>query len=144
MSALALPNLGGDRSWSPPLQFLAADDGDRERLARLVATGKITTTVDPMAELADELYACRNAGAVDDVDAREAFKHRFLDEADTFGVWVFFPWSGELVRYPEMAEHRSLRTFRNRDLIPDLRWPLLPIRCLTCIDRPQSPNGCRD
>ena len=115
--APVLRSLGRDRSWSPPLQFLAADDSDRDRLAGLVSAGKITAVIDPIAEFSDELYDCRHVGSMKDGDARAAFKERFLDEADTFGVWVFFPWSGELVRYPEMQEYRSLRTFRNRDLI---------------------------
>ena len=117
IAAPVLRDFVRDRAWSPPLLFVAADDSDRRRLAGLVSAGTITAVVDPIAELSDELYHCRHTGDMSDRAAREAFKQNFLNEADTFGVWVFFPWSGELVRYPEMQEHRSLRTFRNRNLI---------------------------
>lgn len=112
-------------TWSPPLKFVADDDGDRRRLAELASTGAITAVIDPIGELPDELYVCRRAGDLDDSAARDAFGRRFLEDAERFGVWVFFPWSGELVRYPEMEEHRSLRTLRHRNLITPAEQRLL-------------------
>lgn len=106
-----------DLHWSPPLQFPAADDVARQEIARLISDGRASTVVDPLADIADELYDCRRVGPLHDQQARSLFQRRILDGAETFGVWVFFPWSRNLVRYPDVEDHRSLRTFRNRDLI---------------------------
>jgi len=116
-TASLLRSLGGVRRWSSPLQFPAADPTARGQLARLIRDGRVAAVVDPLAEFADELYHCRNANEINDRQAPEVYGQRFLSAADTFGVWVFFPWSGELIRYPDMQEHRRLRTLRNRDLI---------------------------
>lgn len=40
-----------------------------------------------------------------------------LEDASHEGVWVHFPWSNTLVRYPDRDAHFHLRTYRNRDLI---------------------------
>jgi len=116
-AGLALSELARDRVWRQPLRFRAADDGDRAQLVTLVSSGGITGVVDPIEEYVDELYELRRVGDRADHEARDTFRSRFLAEADRYGVWFFFPWSGDLVRYPEEQEHRRLRTFRNREVI---------------------------
>lgn len=117
MTTSSLSTLVRDRRWSEPPKFAASDAGDMERLGRMVASGAVKAVVDPVSELADELYELHRIGAPSDGTAQRSFKSRFMAEADTFGVWIFFPWSGELVRYPDKLLHRELRTFRNRNLI---------------------------
>ena len=110
-------HLNRDRSWSPPQRFWARDAGDRHLLAALLASGRVTQVIDPIAQIADELFDISDLGDLSDNGARERFGLEFDAESHTFGVWIYFPWSGELIRYPDRQEHRSLRTFRNRDLI---------------------------
>jgi molybdopterin/thiamine biosynthesis adenylyltransferase/nitroreductase len=102
-----------------PLILDASRPDDRERLARLRASGRVWAETDGIVGQLRELAALR----VRHVDATPAD----LDAAvlgllgDTaigeYGRWVYFPWSGRLVHVLPPAEFRRLRLDRNRHKI---------------------------
>lgn len=103
--------------WSPPTEFDLTSTEARHELGNRFSVGEIRTVFDPVVEVANDLYEYNHPDKKDDVQRREAFVDDILRQGSQYGRWFLFPWSGELVRYPEMAEHRALRTSRNRDLI---------------------------
>lgn len=40
-----------------------------------------------------------------------------MREGTRYGKWYYFPWSNQLVQYPEAEDHRKLLAYRNRELI---------------------------
>jgi len=73
--------------------------------------------IDQASVIADDLFELHHPGRVDDIAARESFRASILEEGTSFGTWVYYPWSGNLVRFADAGDHYDLRTFRNRNLV---------------------------
>lgn len=106
----------GARGWVPPTIVEPEDEGGMERLAALVRCGAIHTVIDTVDTIAAELVD-RDPGVGAGSQARARALGDLLARRDLLGVWVHFPWSATLVRFPTRADHTWLRTLRNRDLI---------------------------
>lgn len=79
---------------------------DRARIDELVASGWVWETSDTLAAQIRDLVHARRHGDVDEILAG-------VPLAD-YGRWVYYPWSGRLVRLLPPAEFRELRLDRNR------------------------------
>ncbi len=86
------PDTVAPRVFDPSLR------ADREALHRLRSSGQVTRTVDLLPDLLDELATLRTPAA----------------PSTGAGCWVFYPWSGRLVRTLRADLWRTLRSDRNR------------------------------
>lgn len=69
--------------------------------------------------IADELFELNHPEKKDSQAARELFTAPIIKKGDRYGKWFYFPWSNQLVQYPNKKEHQRLLASRNRDLITD-------------------------
>lgn len=105
-------------SWQPPQFFNAADEASIKQLESLIEAGKSTRFVDPMEYAVDELYDIKYPHEKDlPRESKTAFTSFAKDVAWPHGTFVWYPWSGQLVRFPNKDDFRALRTSRNRNLI---------------------------
>ncbi len=101
-------------------RFVPASDPDA--LAQLRADHTVWREVDLVAEQLDELAEVRSVAFGEGshrAPAEARARAELLDgrpEA-TVGTWVYYPWSGVLLRLLEAARFRELRLDRNRDKI---------------------------
>jgi len=103
--------------WCQPLLFRLAKDEDKAALEALLQSGKVRSVMDPVECIANNLFELEHPSQKKDEAARKAFLEQERFQSENFGVWVFFPWSGELVRYPEEEDYYHLRTYRYRNLL---------------------------
>ncbi|MDB5186449.1 MAG: UBA/THIF-type binding protein [Candidatus Saccharibacteria bacterium] len=103
--------------WEPPQMFDLSDESDRQELEHKFDVGEVHGVHDEIGAIANELYEWENPDKKADQQERAAFVHDITSQGARYGRWVLFPWSSELVRYPEKDQHRALRTSRNRSLI---------------------------
>ncbi|MBO1334694.1 ThiF family adenylyltransferase [Streptomyces sp. VRA16 Mangrove soil] len=105
-------------SWHPVL--LRPDDpDDRARLGSLRDSGAVRETHDRIGEQLAELVRCLHPGGFPDGRALDDAVAGVLAGADPrrYGTWVWYPWSGRLVRVLPEPEFRRVRTDRNRGKI---------------------------
>ncbi len=102
-----------------PLFFDAGQPADHAVLADLRARGRIWKTHDTLAAQLADLVRTRAPGQPQTPAEREHAIAALLDgkTADSFGRWVFYPWSGQLCHVLPAAELRELRHDRNRNKI---------------------------
>ncbi|MBE3016162.1 ThiF family adenylyltransferase [Microbispora sp. NEAU-D428] len=101
--------------WRPTLFHLSRED-DRRSLHELLASGAIRRVHDTLDRQLRQLMAARDPGmppAGDEV-ARRVRQHLAGRDRTEYGVFVWYPWSGLLVRALPAEEYRELRTDRNR------------------------------
>ena len=98
-----------DDAWRPRI-FDMRVSGQRAALEALRADERIWHTHDALARQARELARVRAPGADDEAIARAAA--RFLND-DGASRWVYYPWSGRLVRLLAPDGFRALRLSRN-------------------------------
>lgn len=117
--ALAALPVGVDsQSWKP-LHFMAHDTGQVAALERLVRAGRVLSWHDTLQTQLEELLETRHPAndlTVDD-KKRLVLQHLGNRPLETYGCWVFYPWTGRLVRVLPEAEFRELRTSRNKNKI---------------------------
>lgn len=100
--------------------FKATSIGSTEREAReFIDDNRVWSVVDPYDHIVEELYEYKNPGDLDNRTARDRFTAKMLSDKAEYGEWFYFPWSGNVVRYPEEEDFYNLRTSRNRNLIID-------------------------
>lgn len=102
-----------DDAWRPQIFDIRAPE-QRAALEALRASERIWHIHDALARQARELARVRAPGAGADAITRAAA--RFLIEEGA-SRWVYYPWSGRLVRLLAPAAFRELRLSRNRDKI---------------------------
>lgn len=101
------------QEWQEPLFY---DYLSVEEIKQKIEDREIWSVSDRADLALRELYEIAHPEQKDGIDQEEY--QAFLDEKGSeYGTWVYFPWNGNLVRFPEEADHRSLRTSRNRNLI---------------------------
>jgi hypothetical protein len=98
-------------SWRPTI-FDPADAEDRRQLDELVSSGRVFQTSDTLRMQLRDLAAARCPGDIGESDGiDEILAGVPLSE---YGRWVYYPWSGRLVRLLPPDEFRELRLDRNR------------------------------
>ncbi|MDB5185192.1 MAG: UBA/THIF-type binding protein [Candidatus Saccharibacteria bacterium] len=112
-----LENTQAPMVWQQPEQFKLDSEAAVNELGERIASGVVTSVIDPVEAIADDLYELHNPAIKADDAARAAFVSDVLAQGKAFGTWHHMPWSGALVRFPDVADHRALRTSRNRNLI---------------------------
>jgi molybdopterin/thiamine biosynthesis adenylyltransferase len=107
------------KEWKKPVEFDLENGIDVYTLEEAFSEGEVSSVVDGIDHIADDLFEYE----LPDQKGNDAMRQEYVDgvkaHGSKFGKWFLFPWSGELVRYPDKEQHRALRTSRNRNLITD-------------------------
>lgn len=108
-----------DLPFEPPRLLRADDAGARAELERLLSEGRVAVAFDTLLGQLGELVDTRNPKPESKPDGIRALvaEHLAGRDPETYGTWVYYPWSGYLVRVLPEAEFRELRTSRNRNKI---------------------------
>lgn len=103
--------------WIKPIIFDLKNDDDIKNLELLKKSDTLIFEVDGLNTIANNLFELEYPNKSSDKEARLKYisSDRFSD--GKYGVWVYFPWSHELVRYPEPYDYYCLRTYRFKNLI---------------------------
>jgi molybdopterin/thiamine biosynthesis adenylyltransferase len=104
-----------ERCWQPQL-FEARSDHAAAALAALCASGRVQRQVDLVPQMLRELAVLRAGArppAADQLAERVDAERGGVPLAN-IGTWVFYPWSGMLLRVLDRARFRALRTHRNQ------------------------------
>lgn len=104
--------------WSPPMLY--ALPANQASLNELIDSNQITAVYDQIHLAIEELYDIRFPAQKDNKNQKELdkFTENFGNgNTDSYGTWVFYPWSGVLVHFPTREHLRALRTSRNRNLV---------------------------
>ena len=117
----AAVRLGGDREdecWRPVL-FEPHRAEDRLTLDALLGSGQVRQVFDTLGDQLKELVRSRDPGLrLAGTALEEAVRAQLAGvEADDYGVWAWYPWSGRLVHLLPREEFRLVRTDRNRGRI---------------------------
>ena len=106
------------QTWTQPQTFVVRTEEDLKPVQELIDADKVARFFDTMDLAADELYDI-DYPHEKDVPKKEktAYKDFTAKHAWPWGTFVYFPWDRTLVRFPDQAELRALRTSRNRNLI---------------------------
>ena len=111
-------NVSSSLGWKEPESFDLSDAVDKKVLQTRFDQNKISTVIDGVRYIADELFEITHPDSKDDKTLKEDFVNEVSNQQLKYGKWFLFPWAGgQLVRYPNLNEHRLLRTARNRELI---------------------------
>ncbi len=106
-----------DGSWQP--QFFDLANGDERALEMLLESGAVHFVHDTLQSQLGELLTSRNPARrmrPDDI-AAAAREHLAGVAPESYGMWVYFPWSKRLVHLLGRDEFEELRTDRNRNKI---------------------------
>ncbi len=103
--------------WQQPIIFNLKNERDIKLLDSYIKSGQVKNIVDNVEKIANNLFEYNFPHLKNDDKARDKYVSNPSFIKNDFGVWVFFPWSGELVRYPDKDTYYYLRTFRFRNLI---------------------------
>ena len=103
--------------WEQPEIFDLSLTVNQQRFDEAINDGRITRFVDPVVEIAKDLFEYQNPEAAEDPKQRAEFVDSVVSQGHEFGNWVLFPWSGHAVRFPDKEIHQQLRTARNYPLI---------------------------
>ncbi|MFF8604235.1 ThiF family adenylyltransferase [Streptomyces sp. NPDC015232] len=102
-----------------PVLLCAAEEGDRAVLGALLDSGRVRERFDRIGEQLAELarctrpHECLSGGRLVEVVAELTGGV----DLERYGTWVWYPWSGRLVRVLPREEFRRVRTDRNRGRI---------------------------
>lgn len=107
------------REWTVPERIKVDDEQSKLELEQLQNSPLVYRINDAPDEIANDLYELHYPDKSQDSEARNAFISERLAEHEAFGTWMYFPWDGQLTRYPDEEDHQSLRTYRNRNLITE-------------------------
>ncbi|MEU7000113.1 ThiF family adenylyltransferase [Nonomuraea sp. NPDC046570] len=105
----------GSPDWRPTLYDLAVEE-DRFALLRLLDSGAVRRVHDTVDRHLGELMAARDpavSGSAAELERRIRL-HLAGRELTRYGTFVWYPWSGALVRALPAKEFGELRTDRNR------------------------------
>lgn len=105
--------------WTAPDRFDLSNAADCQEVTRRFESGQIKSSIDRRAEVANDLFDMHFPHLSSDTQARGEYAENIKDQGLEFGSWFHFKWNQTLVRYPDMIEHQSLRTYRNKNLITD-------------------------
>jgi RimJ/RimL family protein N-acetyltransferase len=102
-------------SWRP----LLVPAADEEAIAGLLESGRVWSVDDRLRDQLEELVKCGEPGRERTAEELDAAVESVCGDSgyQRYGTWVFYPWSGRLVRVLPRAEFRHVRADRNRDKI---------------------------
>ncbi len=103
--------------WSPPRLFDLADVADRQELLTLLSSGQVRQVRDESSSFAEELAGLDRPGRRGEGDSAVDPDRGNAEGRLSHGVWVWFPWSRDVVRVPRRSDLLRLRSDRNRFLI---------------------------
>lgn len=109
-----------DTSWQAPQFFDLADESECNKLLDLLQSGVVSRVFDTQGFATSELFDIAYPAKKDIKTEAEvaAYAAKLTsDDASAYGNWVYYPWNGNLVHFPEKQALRDLRTSRNRNLI---------------------------
>ncbi|MGI6578756.1 MAG: ThiF family adenylyltransferase [Saccharofermentanales bacterium] len=102
--------------WQEPVLFDLSKPNDAKRLNRLKSETKVFC-YDAFFQIANNLFELEYPQHIKNDNKRNEYITNLSRERDTFGIWIFFPWSHELVLFPDKETYYKLRTFRYLNLI---------------------------
>lgn len=105
--------------WQAPQSFQLNKSNHCRQLEELLESDEIQDVRDPLPVIIDELFDiyCPAQKGERESAAYENYVRDILSKGEDYGNWFYFPWSKELIRYPEKEHLRKLRTSRNKNLI---------------------------
>lgn len=110
----------GPDCWMPPRIFDLNRSQDVDELNILSNGGSIRRVCDQVNLALSELYDIQNPNRKDkktDQEISDYISRLTGAQPEKYGVWVYYPWSGNLVHFPPKDDLRLLRSSRNRNLI---------------------------
>lgn len=124
-----------DRSNASPAFFRLSRPADKKAFDDLLASGQVVFLYDEIAEQLKELIKCLHPAQKLTAADYEQKIHQHLagTPADTYGVWVYYPWGRKLVHLLDEAEFVLVRTNRNRYKITDAEQEALQHRAVGII-----------
>lgn len=133
-----------DRDLYRPVMFRPGLAEDRERLEELLKRTPGIRVHDELRSQVRELVRALNPSekwAPGELD-QAAIDHLGSTPAFTFGVWVYYPWSGRLVHLLDEAEFVRVRTDRNRNKITGEEQALLSTKKVGVIGLSVGQSVC--
>lgn len=109
-------------NWQQPLIFDLSLERDNRKLVNLKESGRVTRIIDQIDLALGEIFDIKYPTKKDTKTSEEVdgFMKEYTENVkDRYGCWVFFPWSGYLVHFPNKEDLRSLRSSRNRNLVTE-------------------------
>lgn len=103
--------------WEQPLIFDLTKDEDEYKVEDMIKNKEIVSVLDPIEVILNDLFETKFPSLKNNDEKRKEFINSQFRKGDKFGKWVFFPWSKELIRYPNEEDYREIRTFRYRDFV---------------------------
>jgi len=103
-------------NWEQPIIYNLGETSGQDGFEKLLSSGRVSSIYDPIESLAASLFEYSHPADKNDYAKKEAFIADALNQGDSFGRLVFFPWSGEVIRYLSEDDHVGVRTFRDRNL----------------------------
>jgi molybdopterin/thiamine biosynthesis adenylyltransferase len=104
------------------LRYYPGREKDRKELRKLIKRLPKDRVIDQLESQIEELYYIRHPAVPSGSATRSelsgfTIKQLKIQEFASFGVYVYFPWNGYLVRFLPEALHLEILTSRNRNLI---------------------------
>lgn len=115
-----LKSLEANNAWQVPHIFDLRENSDLTKFAKLLDEGSIHRVHDKIEVALGELYDIANPSRKDVKTENDLARFKLKKTSGKpreYGVWVYYPWSGDLVHFPPRNDLRKLRTARNRNLI---------------------------
>ena len=100
--------------WKSPEIYKIKSASD---LFELTQSRSISSVIDPIADIKDELFEMRHIRDIDDIALKSEFDQNIDEQGSAYGNWIYYPWNNTVVRLPEADDYYDLRTFRNRNII---------------------------
>ena len=110
--------MSGTYSGSEWLNHRVYDSIDSEAdLQDFVKMGDIQNVIDPIDEIADDMFELHHPELMHDESQRKDYSRSIREQGPSFGSWVHYPWLSSLVHFASPEDHYDMRTYRNRNLI---------------------------
>ncbi|MBP6041685.1 ThiF family adenylyltransferase [Candidatus Saccharibacteria bacterium] len=108
--------------WAPPLIIDFKTQKGQNDYQKLKSTGMINYVSDQIDDAVEELYHIEHPSSIDSVidEDLDIYRKKLIDgPIDNYGYWIFYPWNGSFVHFPEKEHLRKLLSSRNRNLITE-------------------------
>lgn len=103
--------------WSQPEIFDRNHEDSALALDEALLSGRVAKAHNSIEIIANGLFELNHPDLIDDSDRRKSYVESETFQGGAYGRWVLFPWSSDLVRFPDPDDYHELRTYRFRELI---------------------------